>query len=63
MRIKDDRTLCARFVRDCTGQDLIEYTLMAGFIAISAGALLPNLTPGFSSIFSRLGSVLAVAAR
>jgi Flp pilus assembly pilin Flp len=34
-----------RLRRDCAGQDLIEYALMAGFVAVSAAALLPNIGP------------------
>lgn len=48
--------------RDCAGQDLIEYALMAGFVAVSAGALLPSIATSISSIFSQVGSVVAVAA-
>ena len=30
-----------RLVRDERGQDMVEYALLAGFIAVAAGALLP----------------------
>lgn len=32
-----------RAFRDTNGQDLIEYALMAGFVAVSAGAVMPEL--------------------
>jgi Flp pilus assembly pilin Flp len=48
--------------RDCAGQDLIEYALMAGFVAVSAGALLPGIATSVSTIFSQVASVVAVAA-
>ena len=51
-----------RLRRDCTGQDLIEYALMAGFVALSAGALLPGVATSISTIFSNVGSVAAAAA-
>ena len=51
-----------RIVRDTRGQDLVEYALLAGFIAVAAGALLPNISTSISTIFSRMGSVLAAAA-
>ena len=51
-----------RLRRDCAGQDLIEYALMAGFVAVSAGALLPNIATSISTIFSQVGSVVALAA-
>ena len=51
-----------RLRRDCAGQDLIEYALMAGFVAVSAGALLPSIATSVSSIFSQVGSVVTLAA-
>jgi len=51
-----------RLRRDCAGQDLIEYALMAGFVAVSAGAVLPSIATTISSIFSSVGSVVALAA-
>jgi Flp pilus assembly pilin Flp len=51
-----------RVVRDERGQDMVEYALLAGFIAVSAGALLPPISESISVIFSRMGSVVAVAA-
>ena len=52
----------AKLRRDCAGQDLIEYALMAGFVAVSAGALLPNVATSVSAIFSQVSSVVTVAA-
>ena len=51
-----------RMLRDERGQDLVEYALLAGFIAVAAGALLPGISKSFSTIFSRMASVLANAA-
>ena len=37
------------------GQDLIEYALIGGFVAVAAGAIFPPLLiPGVSTIFSKL---------
>jgi len=47
--------------RDTHGQDLIEYALMAGFVAVAAGAIMPNVATNISRIFSKVGSVLANA--
>ena len=41
-----------------TGQDLVEYSLMAGFVAVAAGALMPGVAVNISRIFSQVGSVL-----
>jgi Flp pilus assembly pilin Flp len=44
------------------GQDLIEYALMAGFVAVAAGALMPNIASSISTVFSKISSVMADAA-
>lgn len=49
-------------LRDAGGQDLIEYALMAGFVAVAAGAVMPGVASSISTIFSKVGSVLAVAS-
>lgn len=50
------------FWQDTRGQDLIEYALMAGFVAVAAGAVMPSVTTSISKIFSKIGSVLTQAA-
>jgi len=44
------------------GQDLIEYALMAGFVAVAAGAVMPSVATSISTIFSEISSVMAAAA-
>ena len=51
-----------RVIRDERGQDMVEYALLAGFIAVAAGALLPPISESISVIFSRMGSVVQQAA-
>lgn len=48
--------------RDTSGQDLIEYALMAGFVAVAAGAVMPGVASSISTIFSQVASVIAVAS-
>jgi Flp pilus assembly pilin Flp len=48
--------------RDERGQDLIEYALMAGFVAVAAGAIMPNVASSISTIFSQVSSVLTAAS-
>ncbi len=48
--------------KDKHGQDLIEYALMAGFVAVAAGALMPNVASSISTVFSKITSVMAAAA-
>ena len=49
-------------VREQEGQDLVEYALLAGFVAVAAGALLPSISGSISVIFSKMASVLSAAA-
>jgi pilus assembly protein Flp/PilA len=51
-----------RIWKDTRGQDLIEYALMAGFVAVAAGAIMPNVASSISTIFSQISSVLTTAA-
>jgi Flp pilus assembly pilin Flp len=51
-----------RIWTDCHGQDLIEYALMAGFVAVSAGAIMPGVASSISKIFSKVGSVMSAAS-
>ena len=48
--------------KDQHGQDLIEYALMAGFVAVSAGAIMPGISTSISTIFSKIASVMTRAA-
>jgi pilus assembly protein Flp/PilA len=47
---------------DDRGQDLIEYALMAGFVAVAAGAIMPGVSSSISKIFSKVSSVMSAAA-
>jgi Flp pilus assembly pilin Flp len=48
--------------QDVKGQDLIEYALMAGFVAVAAGALMPSVSTSISTVFSKVSSVMTLAA-
>lgn len=48
--------------KDKRGQDLIEYALMAGFVAVAAGAIMPGVATSISTIFSSIASVMTGAA-
>jgi pilus assembly protein Flp/PilA len=47
---------------DAQGQDLIEYALMAGFVALAAGAIMPGVATSISTIFSSVASAMTAAA-
>jgi len=55
-------TVLMRTWRDRRGQDLIEYALMAGFVAVAAGAIMPGVASSISTVFSRVASVMDAAA-
>ncbi len=48
--------------KDTRGQDLIEYALMAGFVAVAAGAIMPNVASAISTIFQAIQTHLENAA-
>jgi pilus assembly protein Flp/PilA len=48
--------------KDTRGQDLIEYALMAGFVAVAAGAIMPGVASSISVIFSKISSVMSAAS-
>jgi len=48
--------------KDTRGQDLIEYALMAGFVAVAAGAIMPTVAGNISTIFSKVSSVVTAAS-
>ena len=51
-----------RIWKDTRGQDLIEYALMAGFVAVAAGAIMPGVASSISQIFSKVASVMTASA-
>lgn len=50
------------FIKNQKGQDLIEYALMAGFVAVAAGAIMPGISTDLSTIFSKVSSSMSNAA-
>ena len=48
--------------KDTRGQDLIEYALMAGFVAVAAGAIMPGVATSITTIFSKISSTMAASA-
>ena len=60
-RIKN-MILKIQVLKDTKGQDLIEYALMAGFVAVAAGAIMPGVSQSISEIFSKVASSMGSAA-
>ena len=51
-----------RIWTDTRGQDLIEYALMASFLAVAVVATMPGLASGVTTLLSRVASTLTLAA-
>ncbi len=51
-----------RIWREDHGQDMIEYALMAAFLAIGAGAFMPGVSSTISKVFSTVASAMRAAA-
>ena len=51
-----------RFLKDTSGQAILRYALVAGFVAVAAGAMMPNVATTVHTIFSQLASVVTRAA-
>jgi len=52
----------ARILKDTKGQDLIEYALLAGFVAVAAGAIMPGVANSIGTIFSKISNMMSIAA-
>lgn len=51
-----------RIIADTRGQDLIEYALMAGFVAVAAGAIVPGVADSIKTIFGKVNNVMLSSA-
>ena len=51
-----------RILKDTCGQDLVEYALLAGFVAVAAGVFIPDVSASLSTIYTRLASKLVEAS-
>lgn len=62
MKLANHIVLTLKIWKDTRGQDLIEYALMAGFVAVAAGAIMPGVATSISTIFSTVASVMSNAS-
>jgi pilus assembly protein Flp/PilA len=46
------------FWRDTRGQDLVEYALAAGMVAMAAVAAMPTLSGVVSTVFTKIGLII-----
>ncbi len=49
------------FWNDTQGQDLVEYALAAGMVAVAAVAAMPVLTSTITNVFSKISSAISSA--
>ena len=47
-----------RFWKDEQGQDLVEYALAAGLVAVAAVACMPTLSSTVSTVFTKIGAII-----
>jgi Flp pilus assembly pilin Flp len=55
--------LKSRVWTDVRGQDLVEYSLMSGFVALAASAIIPGISVSVSKIFSSVASSMHISAQ
>jgi Flp pilus assembly pilin Flp len=54
-------TIFKAFLKDESGQDLVEYALLLVFLALAAIAILPTLGASINGIFSKANSAIVGA--
>jgi pilus assembly protein Flp/PilA len=47
-----------RIWKDTDGQDLVEYALAAGLVAVAAVACMPGLSGTVNTVFSKIASII-----
>ena len=58
MKSEKLRRSMSRLWRVCHGQDLIEYALAAGMVAVAAVAVMPGLGAAVNTVFSQISSLV-----
>lgn len=56
-----NRVLKLKVWKDSSGQDLVEYALMAGMVAVAAVAAMPALSATVNNVFSKIGSIVTAS--
>ena len=44
--------------KDTGGQDLVEYALVAGLVAVAAVACMPGLSGAVNTVFTKIGTII-----
>ena len=53
-----ERILKLTVWKDTSGQDLVEYALAAGLVAVAAVACMPGLSGTVNNVFTKIGSII-----
>jgi pilus assembly protein Flp/PilA len=53
-----DRILRLQIWKDSKGQDLVEYALAAGMVAVAAVAAMPALSTTVNQVFNKISSII-----
>ena len=56
------RDFLLQLAREDEGQDLIEYALLAGFIALASVAMITNIGSGVNTVFTSVNTQVAAAS-
>lgn len=58
MKRLNETALSLRVWKDTRGQDLVEYALAAGLVAVAAVACMPGLSGTVNNVFTKIGSII-----
>ena len=58
MKWLTNRVLQLQVWKDTGGQDLVEYALAAGMVAVAAVACMPSLSTTVNTVFSKIGVLI-----
>lgn len=58
MKRLQQRILELQVWKDTSGQDLVEYALAAGLVAVAAVACMPGLSGTVNAVFTKIGSII-----
>ena len=56
------KIFCTNLWQDTQGQDLVEYALMVGLVAVAAVAVVPQMATQINIIFNKVTTTLTSAA-
>lgn len=54
----NNRVLQLQVWKDTNGQDLVEYALAAGMVAVAAVACMPGLSTTVNNVFTRISNLI-----